>query len=290
MDAALTERSAEARRHPSLFSVPALLAAPGILFLLLMLGYPLIEVLLRSLNDPSPDNYLVLGYAAYQKVMFNTFKTALLVTLCCLLLGYPYAYVLCRVRPRMAALLMLLVLFPFWSSILVRTYAWIVLLQDNGVINDALKALGLIEKPLRMIRTGFAATLGMVHVMLPFMVLSLYAVMRRIDRELGNAAAGLGAPPFRAFVRVFLPLSLRGVFAGSLLVFTMSLGFYITPALLGGPRDVMIGEVIADRVNGSLLQFGVGSAISIVLLALTLAILWLGTRLVGTAALLGQEE
>jgi ABC-type spermidine/putrescine transport system permease subunit I len=180
---------------------------------------------------------------------------------------------------RVAGILLIAVLLPFWSSLLVRTFAWQVILRDTGVINRFLLDLGLISHPLTLIRTTGGVIIGMAHILLPFMVLPIYAVMRRIDPEYGRAAANLGAPPFSAFLRVFVPLSLPGVFAGSLLVFVLALGFYITPALLGGLKDQMISQLIVDEVQQAL-DWGSASAMAVLLMAFTFVVLFVASRIV----------
>ena len=182
------------------------------------------------------------------------------------------------------------VLLPFWSSLLVRTYAWTVLLQTTGVINSFLRGIGLIDEPIQLMRNTLGVQIGMSYILLPFMVLPIYAVMRRIDPDLTPAAAGLGAGPITAFRRVFLPLSLPGVFAGVLLVFVLALGFYITPALLGSPSNTMLSELIVLQIQREL-KFGVGAALGMVLLALTLVLLAVASRFVriGDAVGYGSE-
>jgi ABC-type spermidine/putrescine transport system permease subunit I len=221
----------------------ALLALPPVAFLVAFFLVPLIVISLRSITDvakPTDDllsNYgRFFGSAANVRVLTNTFWIAALSTGVCLALGYPYAYLMNMVRPRLAGLLLIAVLLPFWSSLLVRTYAWQMILRDTGIINSLLLDAGVIEEPVPLIRTTLGVMLGMSQILLPFMVLPIYGVMRSIDPEYTRAAANLGASPFAAFRRVFLPLSLPGVVAGSLLVFVLALGFYITPALLGSPR------------------------------------------------------
>jgi putative spermidine/putrescine transport system permease protein len=258
----------------------ALLALPGLAFLLVFFGYPLLEMGIRSFTDPSPANYRIfVDSPVYSRTLVTTFQTAFLVTAVCLLLGYPYAYAMHQAGRTVAGVLAILVLVPFWSSLLVRTYAWTVWLQDSGVINSMLRRAGVIDQPLELMRNTLGVTIGMTHILLPFMVLPLYAVMRRIDPELTPAAASLGARPFAAFRRIFLPLSLPGVFAGSLLVFVLALGFYITPALLGNPQNAMISELIVRQVSQQL-QFGIGAALGMVLLVLTLLVLGIGSRFV----------
>jgi putative spermidine/putrescine transport system permease protein len=255
-----------------------LLLVPAVAFVAIFFLVPVGEMVSRSLTEPSPSNYSDFFEAeAYVRVLGNTFKTALLVTAICIVLGYPYAYAMRRAGRWGFALLSLALLLPFWSSLLVRTFAWMTLLQDTGVINDVLTGLGIVDEPVELIRNQIGVTLGMTHIMLPYMVLPLYAVMARIDFSLTEAAGSLGASPVRAFRRVFLPLSLPGLTAGALLVFVLCLGFYITPALLGGPEDMLIGQLIADQVAINV-NFGFASAIGIVLLVLTLLVLGIGAR------------
>jgi putative spermidine/putrescine transport system permease protein len=225
---------------------------------------------------------------AYIRVFWITLQIAVVVTLCTLLLGYPVAYALSSVSPSRANLLMILVLIPFWTSILVRSYAWMVLLGQEGIINEALIASGVLSQPMQMLNTRLAVYLGMIHILLPFMILPLYAVMRGIDRNLLRAAGNLGAPPSAVFRRIFLPLSLPGIAAGCLLVFILSLGFYITPALLGGQRDIMVSMLIQQQV--SQLNWGFGAALALVLLVLALAIYLLFTRLLGVERVFGSAR
>jgi putative spermidine/putrescine transport system permease protein len=244
-------------------------------------------MILRSVTDPSPSNYLVMASSSvYWRVLLTTLRTGVTVTLVCLLLGYPYAYAMHRIGGTGTQLLAALVILPFWSSLLVRTYAWTVLLQDTGVINSILLRLAVIHQPIQLMRNTLGVTIGMVHILLPFMVLPLYAVMHRVDDELLRAASGLGAVPRVVFRRVFLPLTMPGVLAGSLLVFVLSVGFYITPALLGSPRDMMFSELIYIQVT-QLLNFGVGSALATSLLVLILVIVWLGSRRVSVRDVFG---
>jgi ABC-type spermidine/putrescine transport system permease subunit I len=169
---------------------------------------------------------------------------------------------------------------PFWMSLLVRTYAWSVWLQDTGVINWLLMRAGIVDEPVSLIRNTLGVTIGITHIMLPFMILPLFAVMRRISPDYMSAAGSLGARPWTAFRLVYLKLSLPGVYAGALLVFVLTLGFYITPALLGSPSNAMFGELIVSQVNEQL-NFGVGAALGMVLLVVTLLALWLGSRVGG---------
>ena len=258
----------------------ALLAVPGAIALVAFFLLPLGLMLIRSLTDPSPANYLVFTTSdIYVRVLLNTVLVSIACTVVCLLLGYPYAYAMHRAGPGLSLILTAAILLPFWSSALVRSYAWLVLLRETGVINSLLLAAGLIASPFKVVRTETAVIIGMCHILLPFMVFPIYAAMRRIDPNLLPAAAGLGAHPFRAMRKVFVPLSLPGVYAGSLIVFVVALGFYVVPALLGGPRSLMFSELIVSKVYDEL-DFGVGAAMAMTLAATTLISLALVGRFV----------
>jgi putative spermidine/putrescine transport system permease protein len=267
---------------------PAFLVVPGVLFLVVCFGYPLFEMAVRSFTDPSPANYAkIYETSIYARSLRVTFQTGLIVTATCLLLAYPYAYVMSRSRTGVAIMLGALVMVPFWMSLLVRTYAWSVWLKDTGVINWLLLRAGIVDEPVSLIRNTLGVTVGITHIMLPFMILPLFAVMRRISPDYMPAAASLGARPWTAFRLVYLKLSLPGVYAGALLVFVLTLGFYITPALLGSPSNAMFGELIVSQVSEQL-NFGVGAALGMVLLVVTLLVLWLGSRVVGLNRLFDQ--
>jgi ABC-type spermidine/putrescine transport system permease subunit I len=261
----------------------SLLIVPATLFLVAFFLAPLLLMGIRSVTDPPGaglSNYeKFFAQEAYVRVLANTFWIAAISTVTCLLIGYPYAYLMSIVPGRVAGILLIAVLLPGWSSLLVRTFAWQVILRDTGVINTFLLDLGLISEPLTLIRTTAGVILGMSHILLPFMVLPIWAVMRRIDPEYGRAAASLGASPASAFVRIVVPLSLTGVLAGCLLVFVLALGFYITPALLGGLRDQMISQLIVQQVQQRL-DWGFGTAMSVLLMVITLVLLFVASRAV----------
>jgi putative spermidine/putrescine transport system permease protein len=261
----------------------ALLVLPAAAFLLVFFLAPLIDMSARSVTEPPGaglSNYTrFFEQEAYVRVLANTFWIAILTTAVCLLIGFPFAYLMTVVPGRVAGLLLIAVLLPFWSSLLVRTFAWQVILRDTGILNTALMDFGLIAEPLPLIRTTTGVIIGMSHILLPFMVLPIWAVLRRIDPELSRAAANLGARPATAFRRIVLPLSLPGVLAGCLLVFVLALGFYITPALLGGPRDQMISQLIVEQVEDQL-DWGFAAAMSVLLMAATFAILFVASRAV----------
>jgi ABC-type spermidine/putrescine transport system permease subunit I len=218
-------------------------------------------------------------------VFWNTFEIALLVTGFCLLLGYPLGFLIATTTPTWATLGFIFVLLPLWTSVLVRTYAWMVLLGRNGIFNRWLLDAGIISDPLPLLHNFTGVLIGMVHVLLPYMVLPIYGAVRRLDPAIAAAAQGLGASNWRIFWRIYVPLTLNGIFAGSVLVFVLSLGFFITPALLGGGRVMMIAVLIEQQVRETL-NWPFAAALSFVLLAFTFAVYALAqrfTRLEGNA-------
>jgi putative spermidine/putrescine transport system permease protein len=218
--------------------------------------------------------------AVFGTVLLRTLWISSMVTLICLLVGYPAAYLLARLPERTSNPLLILFLVPFWTSLLVRTAAWVVLLQREGVINAFLVGAGLTDQPLPMIYNRFAVYVAMVHILLPFMILPLYSVMRGIPAAHLRAASSLGAPPFTVFRRVFLPQSAAGVAAGSLLVFIQAIGYYVTPALVGGANDQMISYFIAFYASRTI-NWGMAAALSILLVGATVALFMVYRRLAG---------
>ena len=276
---------AELRRalRPRL-SHPALVL-PLLVFLAAFYAYPVAAMMFRSVAEPhwTIENFRRIFEApVFLYVLWLTFRVALVVTIAALALGFPVAYLLARMDRAKSNLLMMLVLLPFWTSILVRTYAWMVLLGRQGIANQVLLWIGVIEEPIQMLNTTFAVYVAMVHILLPFMILPLYTVIRGIDGNLLRAAEGLGATPLAVFRQVVLPLSLSGVSAGCLLVFILALGFFITPALVGGPRDLMIAVLIQQQVE--LFNWPFASALAVLLLAAALLVF------AGFAKRLGIEE
>jgi putative spermidine/putrescine transport system permease protein len=223
--------------------------------------------------------------AVFVEILLRTFKISAVVTLLCLLLGYPLAYFLARLSERWANPLLILVLLPFWTSTLVRTAAWVVLLQTNGVVNATLQGTGLADAPLELLYNRAGVYIAMTHVLLPFLVLPLYGVMRGVPEGAMRAAGSLGANPWIAFLRVYFPQTLPGVAAGAVIVFTLSLGYYITPALVGGGADQMLSASIAFYTSESL-NWGMAAALSILLVVPVAIMLLLGRmrfRLAGVA-------
>ena len=214
---------------------------------------------------------------SYYRIFLTTFQVSLLTTGICIVLGYPLAYVLSQLPQRIANLCLIAVLLPFWTSLLVRTYAWLALLQRKGLINNWGIQLGLWDEPLALVHNLTGTLIGMVHIMLPFLVLPVLGAMRAIDRDYLKAAANLGAGPVRAFWMVFFPLSMPGLLAGSLIVFILCLGFYVTPAVLGGGKVIMVSNQIANDIE-LFFNWGAASSLGVVLLALTLLFLYVASR------------
>jgi putative spermidine/putrescine transport system permease protein len=216
----------------------------------------------------------------YVDVLQRTFWISFVVTIVCFALGYPLAYLLATLPTRTSNLLMILVLLPFWTSLLVRTTAWTILLQEHGVVNDTARFIGLWSEPIQLVHNRIGVYIAMVHILLPFMVLPLYSVMKTISPTHMRAAASLGAPPALAFWRVYVPQSMPGIAAGCLLVFILALGYYITPALVGGPRDQMLSYFIALFTNQTI-NWGMAAALSVILLVLVLVLFSVYHRLIG---------
>src|SRR5882724_9702452 len=261
---------ASARQYSTLLSL--LLVAPLLALLAFGFLYPVGRLIAGSFFNPhfSLGEYArVFEEPLYLRVLWRTMEVAFVVTLLAFLLGYPVAYAMAKLKGRWAAIVAACVLIPLWTSVLVRSYAWIVLLQRNGIINNALTDAGLISEPLRLLYTPGAVTLAMTHVLLPFMILPIYGALRSIPDELPRAARNLGAGSAQAFLNVILPLSLPGVFAGSLMTFILALGFYITPALVGGARTLMMATLIGQQTT-ELLDWPFAGALSLVLLGATI--------------------
>ncbi len=270
------------RASPALVAGPIPLMAPAVIFLSVFFLVPLGYVGWMSISQPAfgLQNFARLTHSSlFASVLLQTFKTAFMVTVLALLFSYPLAYAAANGSRRLAMFLLTLIAMSFWTSYLVRTYAWMVILGNQGPVTALLVWLGWNPAP-KLLYTTFSATLAMTHALIPFMTMSLYAVMKRIDPLYMRAAQNLGANPLRAFTTVYLPLSAPGIVNGCTLVFISCLGFYVMPVLLGSPRDQMIAGIIGDQIEQTL-DFGLGAAISIVLLALTLAIYAVYNRFFG---------
>lgn len=253
--------------------------------------WPMTLVVLRSFTDPTLniDNYVeIFSRPAYLRVLRNTLEVAATVTALCLLIGYPVAAVIAGFRGGLLNLCFALILIPFWTSTVIRTYAWMVLFQRKGVLNGFLQQLGLVDKPLELMHNFIGVQIGMVHVLLPFMILPLLSSLRSIDPVYMRAAGLLGANPIRAFLHVYLPLSMPGISAGVMLVFITALGFFITPALLGSERQMMIAMLIEQQVSVTV-NWPLASALSTLLLVVTIVLYLVYERLQRRIAAGGLE-
>jgi ABC-type spermidine/putrescine transport system permease subunit I len=252
----------------------AVLLVPAVLLVALFFVYPLLGVLGLSVHDGTGFTLAPLQQLYASKlavvVLQRTFTLALTVTALCLLIGYPAAYFMAGLTPRRRAFMTYLILLPFWISILIRTYTWVVLLGREGVANKILITLGLIDRPVQILYTHLAAHIGMVQVLLPIVILTCLASMLDIDRDIVRAARVLGASPRQAFWKVFFPLSISGAATGGIICFILSLGFYVTPALLGGRSSAIIANLIDVQVHQTL-NWGFAAVLATALLAATLA-------------------
>ena len=257
---------------PYLLMVTALIVIPvGWLFYLSFIGRD---------GSLSFENYeRMMKSKAYIRIFLTTFKISILTTILCAAIGYPLAYFMSQLSRKWANICMIGVLIPFWTSLLVRTYAWLVLLQKKGLLNNMAIEMGLISEPIKIVHNTTGTLIGMVHIMLPFLILPLYANMRAIDKDALKAASSLGATPTRAFWTVFFPLSLPGLLAGLLIVFGLCLGFYVTPAILGGGRVIMAAMKISSNIE-LYFSWGAASALGVVLLVVTGIILFIASKLV----------
>ncbi len=258
------------------------LSSPAILLVLVILVIPVGWLFFVSFigadGQFSMENYeRMITRKSYFRIFITTFKISLFATALCILIGYPLAYFMSQLPNRIANLCMITVLLPFWTSLLVRTYAWLVLLQKRGLVNDWAISLGLWDEPIKMVHNMTGTLIGMVHIMLPFLILPVYSAMKQIDRDLLKAASNLGASPRRAFWTVFFPLSTPGLFAGALMVFVLCLGFFVTPAVLGGGKVIMVSMKIVSNIE-MFVNWGAASALGVVLLTLTVLVLWIASR------------
>lgn len=258
------------------------LASPAILLILVILVIPVGWLFYVSFigadGSFSLENYeRMLKRKSYARIFWTTFEVSFLTTGLCILIGYPLAYFISQMPGRLANLCLIAVLLPFWTSLLVRTYAWLVLLQKRGLVNEWAISLGLWDEPIKIVHNMTGNLIGMVHIMLPFLILPVYGAMRAINQDYMKAAANLGASPRRAFWTVFFPLTLPGLFAGSLMVFILCLGFFVTPAVLGGGKVIMVSMKIVSNIE-LFVNWGAASALGVVLLVSTMIILWIASR------------
>lgn len=269
-----------------------LLLAPALAMVAILLILPLCWLAFQSVQ--SEDGFSLANYARifqeaiYWNTFALTFKISFMVTILSIILGFPIAYAASRLHGFWANLVLICVILPFWTSVLVRSYAWLVLLQRRGLVNQTLIDLGLIDQPLTLMHNTTGTVIGTLHVMLPFMVLPLYAVMKKIPQDLLLASDSLGAKPFYTFRRVFLPMAAPGVMAGSILVFVICLGFFITPELLGGGRTILVSMLVQRNVE-LYHAWGAASAVGLVLLLLVFLIFWGINRFIPIERILGAR-
>ncbi|KPL53763.1 hypothetical protein ABB55_17390 [Prosthecomicrobium hirschii] len=274
------------RRHG-----PYVLILPGFMLLAGLFVLPVGQLLATSFGDPAGSfvHYeRILTQPVYLRVILRTLTLSAATAALCLILGYPLAYQLNRSKGVARGLILLCILIPFWTNLLVRSYGWIVLLNPQGVINGALREAGLVESGLPLVYNTTGVLIGMTQIMLPYMVLPLAAVMSRIDPRVMDAARSLGASPRAAFLKVYVPLTLTGALGGVLLVFMISLGFFVVPAMLGGQRDILLAQLIEFNVNQTL-NWPFAGALSAVLLVSTLVLYAFGDRFLGLRRLWGAE-
>lgn len=256
---------------------------PALLLVLIFFVVPVAALLLRSVTEPTLglQNYAELfGSTTYLRIFLNTFVVSGLVTLIAVVVGFPVAWMLAIMPRRIGQVVFAILILSMWTNLLARTYAWMVLLQRTGVINKMLIGMGIIDKPLELVNNLTGVTIGMAYIMLPFVILPLTGVIRAIDPAVLRAASLCGATRAQALRLVLLPLALPGILSGALMVFVMSLGYFVTPALLGGTANMMLAELIAQFVQ-SLVNWGMGAAAAFALLVITLALYALQLRLFG---------
>lgn len=223
------------------------------------------------------ENYKTIFDPLYFKVILNSIGIAFSSSVICILIGYPFAYYLTKIPVKKRGIMILLIMIPFWTSSLVRTYSWVILFNASGIVNKFLMALGLIEQPLQLLYNNYAVIVGIVYILLPFAILPLYSSIEKLDKSLIEASNDLGAKPYETFVKVTLPLTSSGIFASVILTFIPSLGYYFTADILGGGKIMMIGNLIKNQFTTAK-NWPFGAAISLVLIAITLLVLYLYSR------------
>lgn len=270
------------------------LAMPMLVWSAIFVGAAILYIIALSFLKRNPDgdgvvlaftleNYAKLMQPGYAKVFVRTLKLAVETTLLCVLIGYPFGLLMARAKGRARTLLLLLVIVPFWTNALVRIYGWRILLMGTGVVNKLLMALGVIDKPLKLINTHGAVVLGMVYGLIPFMILSTYSSAEKLDRGLTDAGRDLGAKPWRVFLTVELPLTLPGLMSGGVLVFVPSLALFFISDLLGGPDDVLVGNLINDQLLRSR-DWPFAAALAVVLLVVTAIVMLIYRRAGGKSS------
>jgi putative spermidine/putrescine transport system permease protein len=273
-------------------SITFVLLAPALALLVAVLVWPVVDLMSRSFLDPrGPMAFYsrLVEVSSYVQILLRTLMFSAATAVICLVAGYPVAYRLTTASPLGKAAILICVLLPFWTNLLVRSYGWILILNPKGIVNTALIETGVITNPLELVYNATGVLIGMSQIMLPYMILPVYAVMTRIDPRVIHASRSLGAGPVLTFLKVYFPLTLPGVMAGVVLVFTISLGFFVIPALLGGARGLMLAQLIEFNINGAL-NWGMASALSTSLLAVTLLLYAIGDRWFNLGAIWGLQR
>ena len=268
------------------------LLLPILILLTVFMVVPVFRIFVLSFFDPdfTIKHYLKFyKVGIYSQILLRTLTISLMVSICCLIVGYPVAYLMADVSAKKAKILLIFVVLPMWTGILVRTYAWMVLLGRKGILNKLLIYLDVIAEPIKVLYTTKAVVLAMVQILVPLMILPLYATMKGIDRNLLRASNVLGAGPLRTFWRIFFPLSTPGILAGFTLVFILSMAFFITPALVGGRKDIMIAMLIESQIT-RLLNWGFAAALSLILMTITLIIIMIFNKFIGINRFVGTAK
>lgn len=288
----MTSEDALAREERKEHTSMLLLLTPALVMVVVLLIMPLCWLAFQSVQTEegfSLANYIrIFQESIYWDTFALTFKISFLVTILSIVMGFPIAYAASRLQGFWANLILICVILPFWTSVLVRAYAWLVLLQRRGLVNQTLMDLGIIDQPLTLMHNTTGTVIGTLHVMLPFMVRPLYSVMKKIPQDLMQASESLGAKPFYTFRRVFLPMAAPGVMAGSILVFVICLGFFITPELLGGGRTILVSMLVQRNVE-LYHAWGAASAVGLVLLFVVFLIFWGINRFIPIERILGAR-
>lgn len=288
----MTSEDALAREERKEHTSMLLLLTPALVMVVVLLIMPLCWLAFQSVQTEegfSLANYIrIFQESIYWDTFALTFKISFLVTILSIVMGFPIAYAASRLQGFWVNLILICVILPFWTSVLVRAYAWLVLLQRRGLVNQTLMDLGIIDQPLTLMHNTTGTVIGTLHVMLPFMVLPLYSVMKKIPQDLMQASESLGAKPFYTFRRVFLPMAAPGVMAGSILVFVICLGFFITPELLGGGRTILVSMLVQRNVE-LYHAWGAASAVGLVLLFVVFLIFWGINRFIPIERILGAR-
>lgn len=249
-----------------------LLALPTCLALLVIFIIPMVYILVKTLIENGWADFIkFFTDTFYLKILWTTLRVSLVSTAVSLLLGYPVAFYMSRTQSKLKKVMMVIILFPFLVSAVVRSYGWMVILGKNGILNQLLLGIGIISKPLSILNTELAVIIGMIHLLIPYMVLSLVGVLQSIDPNVEYAAYSLGATPFKTFWKVIFPLSVPGIISGCVLVFTMSMTSYVTPKLLGGSKFRMMATMVVQEINVSF-NWGAAAAVSYILLAVILLV------------------